>query len=174
MLACPRCPSTRQAWLTSASRHWRATKAHTSSAKRSSAPCWSTCRATSTASNKPRRPQMEIVKHLHQRPGRMARTGALQSVEDTGPSFPAIKPDAVHHRSLRERGDDFLMRRYCIDLGPRECASALHMSWTTLIKRAKELEIDHRRESWKNNKLSLGGWRKQAAERLGVIERETT
>lgn len=117
---------------------------------------------------------MEIVKHLHQRPGRMARTGALQSVEDTGPTFPAVKPEAVHHRSLRERGDDFLMRRYCIDLGPRECASALHLSWPTLIKRAKELDIDHRRESWKNNTLSLGGWRKQAAERLGVIEKKTT
>lgn len=116
---------------------------------------------------------MEIVKHLHQRPGRMARTGALQSVEDTGPTFPAVKPEAVHHRSLQERGDDFLMRRYCIDLGPRACASALHMSWPTLIKRAKELDIDHRRESWKNNTLSLGGWRKQAAERLGVIEKTT-
>lgn len=115
---------------------------------------------------------MEIVKHLHQRPGRMARTGALQSVEDTGPSFPAIKPITRH--AFLEREDDFLRRRYCVDLGPKECVNALRRTWATVIKRAQELEIDHRREKWASKTESLRGWKKQAAERLGVIEKKTT
>lgn len=113
---------------------------------------------------------MEIVKHLHQTPGRMKRTGALQSVEETGPSLPAVKPMARH--AFLEREDDFLRRRYCVDLGPKQCCNALNRTWATVIKRAQELEIDHRREAWKGKTESLRGWKKQAAERLGVIEKE--
>lgn len=113
---------------------------------------------------------MEIVKHLHQTPGRMKRTGALQSIEDTGPSLPVVKPSA--RNAFLESEDDFLRRRYCVDLGPRECCNALRKTWTTVIKRAQELEIDHRREKWTSKTESLRGWKKQAAERLGVIEKQ--
>lgn len=114
---------------------------------------------------------MDVIKHLHQKPGQMKRTGALQSIKDTGPSLPAVKPSA--RNAFLESEDDFLCRRYCVDLGPRECCNALRRTWTTVIKRAQELEIDHRREKWASKTQSLRGWKKQAAERLGVIEKKT-
>lgn len=115
---------------------------------------------------------MEVIKHLHQKPGRMKRTGALQAVEETGPaSIPVIEPKT--RPIFLEREDDFLRSRYCVDLGPRECCNALNRTWTTVIKRAQEIGIDHRRETWKSKTESLRGWKKQAAERLGVIEKTT-
>ena len=116
---------------------------------------------------------MDAIKHLHQNPGRMKRTGALQAVEETGPTPTPVSAPMVRH-PFRSHEDDFLRRRYCVDLGPRECCNALRRTWTTVIKRAQELEIDHRREKWASKTQSLRGWKKQAAERLGVIERETT
>lgn len=115
---------------------------------------------------------MEVIKHLHQKPGRMKRTGALQAVEETGPApIPVVEPKT--RPIFLEREDDFLRRRYCVDLGPKECCNALNRTWTTVIKRAQELDIDHRRETWKSKTESLRGWRRQAAERLGVIENES-
>ena len=115
---------------------------------------------------------MDAIKHLHQKPGRMKRTGALQAVEETGPTPTPVSAPMVRH-PFRSHEDDFLRRRYCVDLGPRECCNALRRTWTTVIKRAQELEIDHRREKWASKTESLRGWRKQAAERLGFIEKES-
>lgn len=100
----------------------------------------------------------------------MARTGALQDVETTGPKFPAVKTRSPR-RPFHAREDDFLMRRYCVDLGPKECSNALRRAWETVKKRAMELGIDSRRDSWKRSTYSLKGWKKEAAERLGVIEK---
>lgn len=114
---------------------------------------------------------MEVVKHLHQTPGRMKRTGALQSVEDTGPTSPAVKAPVVS-RPFLAREDEYLRKHYCIDQGPSECANVLRRGFQTVVRRAAELEIDHLRAPWKALQASRAAMARVAAERLGAVKKE--